>query len=142
MAGGSEVRLRQALILLVILGAAGGWNYHRNAVIDDAVPRPYRGYSDLELNQLIAAYQDEVEIQLEGYRNSSAAKKVAVRGGGLLDDRIDEFERVQRLGKKRKERAYQVTENQILVEQLATEHLTREMNRPIYKMIFRRLTTF
>ncbi len=142
MAGGSDVRLGQTLILLVILCAAGGWNYHRNAVIDDAVPRPYRGYSDLELNQMISAYQDEVEIQMERYRKSSAAKEVAVQGGGLLEDRIGEFERVQRLGKQRKERAYQVVENQILVEQLAREHLTREMNRPIYKMIFRRLTTF
>ncbi len=142
MAGGSDARVGQTLILLVILCAAGGWNYHRNGEIDDAVPRPYRGYSDQELNQLISAYRDEVEIQLARYRTSSAAKKVSVRGGGLLDDRIDEFERVQRLGKKRKESAYQVTENQILVEQLATEQLTREMNRPIYKMIFRRLTTF
>ena len=142
MAGGSDVRLGQTLILLVIFGAAGGWNYHRNAVIEDAAPRPYRGYSDQELSQLISAYRDEVEIQMNRYRNSSAAKKVVVQGGGLLDDRIDEFERVQRLGKQRKERAYKVTENQILVEQLATEHLTREMNRPIYKMIFRRLTTF
>ncbi|MCH7644394.1 MAG: hypothetical protein IH974_06110 [Myxococcales bacterium] len=142
MAGGSDVRLGQTLILLVILSAAGGWNYHRNAVIEDAAPRPYRGYSDQELNQMISAYQDEVEIQMARYRNSSVAKKVAVRGGGLLDDRIDEFERVQRLSKKRKESAYQVTENQILVEQLATERLTRERNRPIYKMIFRRLTTF
>ncbi len=142
MAGGSDVRAGQILILLVILCAAGGWNYHRNAVIDDAVPRPYRGYSDLELNQMISAYQDEVEIQMERYRKSSAAKEVAVQGGGLLEDRIGEFERVQRLGKQRKERAYQVVENQILVEQLAREHLTREMNRPIYKMIFRRLTTF
>ena len=106
------------------------------------MPRPYRGYSDQELSQLMSAYRDEVEIQLERYRKSSAAKKVAVRGGGLLDDRIDEFERVQRLGKQRKERAYQVTEIQILVEQLAREHLARERNRPIYKMIFRRLTTF
>ena len=52
------------------------------------------------------------------------------------------LERVQRLSKQRRERAYQVTENQILVEQLAAEQVTRERNRPIYKMIFRRVTTF
>ncbi len=142
MAGGSDVRVGQTLILLAILCAAGGWNYHRNALIEDAVPRPYRGYSNEELNQLISAYQDEVEVQMERYRNSAAANKVVVQDGGLLDDRIDEFERVQRLSKQRKERAYQVTDNQILVEQLAKEQVTRELNRPIYKMIFRRLTTF
>jgi restriction endonuclease len=142
MAGGSDARVGQTLILLAILCAAGGWNYHRNAVIDAAVPRPYRGYSDEELNQLISAYQAEVEVQMERYRKSTAAKKVTVQDGGLLEERIDEFERIQRHSKQRKERAYQVTENQILVEQLAQEQVTRELNRPIYKMIFRRLTTF
>ena len=142
MAGGSDARAGQTLILLAILCAAGGWNYHRNAVIDDAVPRPYRGYSDEELNQMASAYQAEVEIQMERYRNSAAAKKVVVQDGGLLEERIDEFERVQRRRKQRQERAYHVTENQILVEQLAQEQVTRELNRPIYKMIFRRLTSF
>jgi len=142
MASGSDVRVGQTLILLAILCAAGGWNYHRNAVIEDAVPRPYRGYSDEELDQLISAYQGEVEIQLAHYRKSGGAKELAVQGGGLLEERIDEFERVQRVSQRRKERAYQVTENQILVEQLAKERFARDMNRPIYKMIFRRVTTF
>ena len=136
------MRVGQTMILLVILCAAGGWNYHRNALIDAAVPRPYRGYSDEELNQLISAYQGEVEVQMERYRNSTAAKKVTVQDGDLLEEQIDEFERVQRLSKQRREHAYQVTDNQILVEQLAAEQVTRERNRPIYKMIFRRVTTF
>jgi hypothetical protein len=142
MAGGSDVRTGQIMILLVILCTAGGWNYHRNTLIDDTVPRPYRGYSDEELNQLISAYQGEVEIQMARYRKSTAGKNVTVQDGGLLEERIDEFERVQRLSKQRKERAYQVTDNQILVEQLAAEQVTRERNRPIYKMIARRVTTF
>jgi hypothetical protein len=142
MAGGSDVRTGQILILLVILCTAGGWNYHRNTLIDAAVPRPYRGYSDEELSQLISAYQGEVEIQMARYRKSTAGKNVTVQDGGLLEERIDEFERVQRLSKQRKERAYQVTDNQILVEQLAAEQITRERNRPIYKMIARRVATF
>jgi len=142
MAGGSEVRGGQIAILLVILCAAGGWNYHRNAVIEDSVPRPYRTYSDEELDQLVSAYRDEVEVQMARYRNSTASANVAVRDEGLLEDRIGEFERVQHLSKKRKDSAYKVTENQILVEQLAQEQVTREQNRPIYKMILRRATSF
>jgi hypothetical protein len=111
-------------------------------VIDDAVPRPYRGYSDVELHQLISAYQVEVEAQMERYRESGVGKNVVVQNAGLLEERINEFERVQHLSKQRKERAYQVAENQILVAQLAKEQVVREQNRPIYKMIFRRLTTF
>ena len=142
MAGGSDTRVGQILILLVILGAAGGWNYHRNALIDNAVPRPYRNYSDEGLHQLISAYQNEVEVLMERYRGSTAVKAVAVRDGGLLGEKIQEFERVQRVSKQRQERAYRVTENQILAEQLAIEQVARERDRPIYKMIFRRLTTF
>ena len=142
MAGGSDTRVGQTLILLVILCAAGGWNYHRNAVIEDSAPRPYRTYSDEELDQLVSAYRDEVEVQMARYRNSKASANVAVRDAGLLEERIGEFERVQHLSKKRKESAYQVTENQILVEQLAQEQVTRERDRPIYKMILRRVTSF
>ena len=142
MASGSDTRVGQTLILLVILGAAGGWNYHRNTLIDDAVLRPYRNYSDEDLHQLISAYRSEVEVQMERYRNDPAAKTVAVRDAGLLGDQIEEFERVQRVSKQRQERAYRVTENQILAEQLAIEQVARERDRPIYKMIFRRLTTF
>jgi len=111
-------------------------------VIENAVPRPYRAYSDEELNQMISAYQGEVETQMARYRNASGANKVEIQGGGLLEDRIDEFERAQRASQKRRDRAYKVTENQIVVDQLAKELVIRERDRPIYKMIFRRATTF
>jgi hypothetical protein len=142
MAGGSDGRVGQALILLLILGVAGGWNYHRNAGIENAVSRPYRGYSDEELHQMISAYQGEVEIQMAHYRKAGDANKVAVQGGGLLEERIGEFERAQQASKQRRDRAYKVTDNQILVDQLAKEQMARERDRPIYKMIFRRVSTF
>jgi hypothetical protein len=59
-----------------------------------------------------------------------------------MEERINEFERVQYLSKQRRESAYQVTDNQILVDQLAKEQVLRERDRPTYKMILRRLTTF
>jgi hypothetical protein len=142
MASGSDTRVGPALIMLVILGAAGGWNYHRNAQIDAAVLRPYRSYSDDELHQLISAYRNEVEVQLVRYQNAPAVKTVAARDGGLLGEKIQEFERAQRVSKQRQERAYQVTDNQILAEQLAKEQVARDRDRPIYKMIFRRVTSF
>jgi len=136
------VRVGQIVFLLLILVVAGGWNYHRNAVIENAVPRPYRAYSDEELQQMMSAYQGEVEIQMARYRNAGDVNKVEIQGGGLLEDRIDEFERAQRASQKRRDRAYKVTENQIVADQLAKELVIRERDRPIYKMIFRRATTF
>jgi len=142
MAGDPSSRTGQTLILLAILCGVAGWNYHRNAAIENARPRPYRSYSDEQLHQLISAYKDEVDAQMEHYRKTQDKSPVEVQGGGLIGDQIDEFERVQQLGQKRQQRAYKVTDNQILVEQLAKEELARERDRPIYKMIFRRLTTF
>ncbi len=136
------MRVGQIVFLLLILVVAGGWNYHRNAVIENAVPRPYRAYSDEELQQMMSAYQGEVEIQMARYRNAGDVNKVEIQGGGLLEDRIDEFERAQRASQKRRDRAYKVTENQIVADQLAKELVIRERDRPIYKMIFRRATTF
>jgi hypothetical protein len=142
VAGKSDSRVGQTVILLLILGVAGGWNYYRNAEIENAVARPFRGYSDEELHQMISAYQSEVEIQMARYRQAGDVNKVVVRGGGLLEEQIGEFERAQKASKERRDRAYKVTDNQILVDQLAQEQMARERDRPIYKMIFRRVTTF
>lgn len=142
MADGSSSRVGPVLLLLVVLGAAAGWNYHRNASIENAAPRPYAGYSDEELDQLIAAYRGEVAQQMERYRNAPERQALEVQDGGLLEQRIGEFERVQRLSQKRQRRAYEVTEIQILVDQLAKEKLARERDRPLYKMILRRATSF
>jgi hypothetical protein len=87
MASGSDTRASQTLILLVILGAAGGWNFHRNTQIDNAVLRPYRHYADEDLQQLISAYRSEVDVQMERYRSDPSAKTVSVRDAGLLGTR-------------------------------------------------------
>jgi len=91
MAGESDVRVGQILILLVILCSAGGWNYHRNALIENGQPRPYRGYSDEELHQLMSAYQDEVDVQMARYRKSAGTNQMQAQGSGLLDEDEEEF---------------------------------------------------
>ncbi len=79
---------------------------------------------------------------MDRYRNAPERNELKVADGGLIEQRIGEFERVQRLSQQRQQRAYEVTEIQILVEQLAKEKLTRERDRPLYKMILRRATSF
>ena len=46
-------------LLLVVLVAGVGWNYHRNVAREQAEFRPYRGYSDADLAALVAAYEQE-----------------------------------------------------------------------------------
>ena len=40
------------IFLLVLLVGVSTWNYQRNVAIEEAKPRPYRSYSDAELEQL------------------------------------------------------------------------------------------
>jgi uncharacterized small protein (DUF1192 family) len=141
MAVGSSENRGPLVLLLVVLVAAGGWNFFRNTRIDNAEVRLYRGYSDAELDELISVYQSEIDQRTKAYRQV-ADRGIVVQDRALLGDQVDEFERVQRLSQHRRDMAAQVTDNEISLEQLEIEQRKRAADRPIYKMIFRRLLTF
>ena len=141
MATGSGRTNQSMAVLVALLIGLGGWNYYQNRKLENALPRPYKSYSDAELEQLIPQYQGEVDHQTERYREV-ASRKVTVRDGSLLGDRVNEFERVQQISQGRREAANRVTDNQIALNQIALEQSKRNADRPIYKMIFRRLFTF
>ena len=129
------------VVLLALLAGVGGWNYYENSRLENALPRPYRSYSDGELEQLIAQYQGEVDRQTSRYRQV-AGRKVVVQNRGLLGDQVSEFERIQQLSQQRRNLAGQVADNQVSLDQLESEQRKRETDRPIYKMVFRRLFSF
>lgn len=137
----SEGRKGPLVLLLLILAGAGGWNYARNVKLEDAEPRPYRGHSDQELEQLIAAYQVEIDRHQDRYR-AVAGRDVAIRDPALLGDRVDEFERVQRISRQRREVGGQLTDNMVSLEGLEAERAKRQADRPAYKKILRRLFSF
>lgn len=86
------------LVLLVILGAAGEYNYQRNQAAEEReAPRTYREYSDSDLAALIGAYEQEVEALESRYR-AAKDRRVETRSGGLIDEQIGEFERAQKAG--------------------------------------------
>ncbi len=141
MAGGSGENRGPVVLLLLVLVAAGGWNFVRNTRIDNAEVRIYRAYSDVELEELITVYQGEVDQRTKAYRQV-ADRNIVVREPKLLGAQVDEFERVQRLSQHRRDMAGQVTDNQISLEQIEIERGKRRADRPIYKMILRRLLNF
>ncbi len=128
------------LILLLILCGAMGWNYKRNAEAESLEVRPYRGYSDIELEQLKAAQRTDADTRDALYRAGTG--RVTTRDRSLLGDRVDEFERVQRASARHRERSHRVSESQAAISLIDAEQATREMDRPIYKMIMRRTFTF
>jgi hypothetical protein len=140
MASSSAGKTGSLLVLLLGLGGVLGWNYHRNVESEAAEVRPYRSYSDAELDQLIDAYGSETDRHRAIYESSR--RNVAVRDRGLLGEQIGEFERVQKISTQRRALASNVTKNQVSMSLLEEERAKRQLDRPVYKKIFRLLFTF
>ena len=138
MAVGSSESRGPLLLLMMVLVAAGGWNFVRNTRIEGAEVRIYRAYSDAELQELVSVYQSEVEQRTKAYRQV-ADRDIQVKDRALLGAQVNEFERVQRLSQQRRALGDQVTDSQISLEQIEREKQKRAADRPIYKMILRRL---
>ena len=127
------------LILLGILAGAGGWNYKRNLAIEEAEPRPYRSYTFAQLDDLRAAYQHEVDEQTRRYKAASS-QKVAVRGGGLIGDQVNEFERVQRISQGKRDIANVYAKHQVQLDEVNAEISHRAQADFGWKLHLARLT--
>ena len=132
---------KQLLVLLLILCAGLGWNYKRNADVENAEPRPYRGYSDTDLAVLMDAYGGEVERHTRTLEAAGGAD-VVVQGRARLGDQVREFERVQKVHDQRRSLKGNVAENEASRNQIELELRKRADDRPAYRMVLRRVTTF
>jgi hypothetical protein len=134
----------QVLLLLVLLGilAGGGtWNYQRNLEIEKSEPRPYRSYSPAQLEDLAAAYQREVDAHSQRYQAASS-RSVKVRGGGLIDQQVNEFERVQRISRGKRAIANQYAKNQVQLDGVMAEISKRASDGTPWKVFLTRLTKY
>ena len=120
--GGSNTLL--LLFLLGLLCGYGAWNYQRNVEAEAAMPRPYKGYSDAQLDQLLAAYEGQVE-QLDRRYQAAAKSRAGVRDANLLGDAVDEFQRVQRSSRVVRELGSQVSQEQASLKAVREEKAVR-----------------
>lgn len=111
------------LVLLVILVGAGGFNYYRNFQAEQRTPRPYRSYSDSQLNALITAYKQQVK-SLDArvpHRATSAGPE-----GQLLDERVAAFRRIQSANDAQRRAQTRVAGQEGILDQLEQERATRQ----------------
>ena len=143
MAGKSEGagKVLLLLVLLAVAGAAGAWNYRRNLEAEKAEPRPFRSYSDADLDALTEAYQQEIADYTRRYE-ALTGQKVAIREGGHIDDKIREFERIQRISRSTRELVTELARRHVAVESLAAERRKRAEERHVVKLFFKRLLTY
>lgn len=120
--GGSHTLL--LLLVLALLCGYGAWNYQRNLEAEAVMPRPYKGYSDAQLDQLLTAYKGQVEALNERY-DAAAGRRAGVRDARLLGEAVDEFQRVQRNSRVIRELGSQASQEQASVEAIQQEKAMR-----------------
>ena len=71
MANAGKSQLGALLLLLAMLGGYGVWNYQRNLEAEAQLVRPYASYSDEQLEQLLAAYEEQAGALAARYESQS-----------------------------------------------------------------------
>jgi hypothetical protein len=136
-AGSSLVPL---VLLLAILLGAGAWNYRRNTALEESDYRPFRGYTDEAIEQLIDAYEGQHERSSQRFE-AAASRKVKVEGKAYFGDQVHEFERVQRISKSARALRDDLAESQTSLKLLREEASKRAGERQKLGLFFKRLLT-
>lgn len=112
-----------ALLLLLGLAGALGWNYHRNYQLEQqqAKSRPFSALSTQDLALMAAGYRQE----LAGTSVGSGAKRVATTQRYHFGDQVKEFERVQRETRRVRDRQTGRAQIEADLAQLEAEQLLR-----------------
>ena len=136
-AGGSVIPL---LLLLAILVGAGAWNYRRNAALEEMDYRPFRGYTDEAIEQLIDAYEGQHEHSSKRF-DAAASRNLKVEGKAHFGEQVQEFERVQRVSRNTRALRDDLAESQTSLKLLREEASKRAGERQKLRLFFKRLLT-
>lgn len=132
--------LKLLLAVMVALGAAGGWNYHRNLTAEAQTPRPYRAYTDADLEALVGAYEAEV-ASLSGRYDAAKSVRGESRNEQHFDSKVREFERVQGISRRSREAGAKLSVSEAELEGLRAEQAQRERDADPFRVLLRRLFT-
>lgn len=119
--GGS---LGMLLVLLLILAGVGTWNYRRNVEAEAVQPRPYRSYTDAQLADLRAAYEEQTG-RLEKRYDAAAARRSRSRDVHLLGEAVEAFESVQRSSRATRELGARLSQEQASLRAIEEEQALR-----------------
>lgn len=143
--GGKGGSVTLLLMILAIAGCLGAWNYHRNLELELAQregegARPFQGYSDEALEQLAAAYGEQADI-LERKYKASLERRTGVRDtDGLLAEKVEEFERVRKIGDSIRDATSEVADSEARLRQIRDEQAWRH-NQNQWWLHLKRLTS-
>ena len=137
---GGRGALIPLLVVLLVLGGGGAWNYHRNLERESHEDRPLRGYAEADLEKLLSAYEQEAK---QASSRAGATRRAKPRGmqGQLIGESVHEFERVQRASRRVRDANGDVAEVELMVERISQELRHRDQERDPTAIFLRRLTT-
>ena len=141
MAQGSGSRALLLFALLALAGGFGAWNYQRNVAAERAKPRPFRSYSDADLDSLTEAYRAEVETYTNRYE-ARTGRKVSIHEHAHTDQKLREFERVQRISQDTRDLVTQLAQRHEAIEQLDAERRKRVKEKDVVMLFLKRLLTY
>ncbi|MGH0037708.1 MAG: hypothetical protein ACQGVK_21975 [Myxococcota bacterium] len=127
MASGGGSKLGAVLLVAIVLGGLGGFNYYRNmqAEVQEEGPRPLAGYDDAGLAALGEAYRIEIEdLQLRRATLRSSADPDAAKGA-FIGDNVKQFEQVQRSSRALRDLLGEIAERQGRLAEIEREQQAR-----------------
>jgi len=94
-AGGA---LASAVALLLVVAAAGAWNYHRNLQIElqSEGPRPYKGYAQTDVETLRSAYATDLEGVRGQLVHARQQRGQISRHNGSIAGNVEQFAQTTR----------------------------------------------
>jgi hypothetical protein len=131
------------VLALLMLAGGGAYNYHRNLVAEQAEQgdRPFKGYGESDLRDLKAAYSGQVESR-EGRYQELATRRVKTRAGAVrLDEKVADFERIQRAGAEKRALGGVVAEHRARLTEIQAELAYRDFMNGGMATHVRRLTS-
>ncbi len=130
------------IVLLLVAGTLGAWNYHRNLGLEEeqAGSRPFQGYSDTALVDLADAYGEQAEILERKYKASLQTRRGVRDAEGLIMEKIDEFHRVQKIGSSIRVATSHVADSEARLREIQDEQAWRR-NESQWTLHLKRLTS-
>ena len=132
---------KSLVVLLLVLVVGGGANYYRNAQKDAQVFRPYRSYSEADLEALLGAYREDADRLVQRY---TTTKEEGLGGhrGTLLDERVAQFERAQARAQRVRDAGAALSMREADIQAMQRELQLKAQDRDRLGTFLRRVGTF
>ncbi len=130
------------LVIVGIAGALGAWNYQRNLALEEqeSGSRPFEGYTDSALEELAEAYGEQADILERKYKASLERRNGVRETDGLIMEKIEEFDRVQKIGNSIRAATSMVADSEARLRQIRNEQAWRR-NEGQWMLHLERLTS-